>query len=34
MPLAHMASLLETLVSIDTNVKQRGYLETELGLAE
>ena len=34
MPLAHMASLLETLVSIDKNVKQRGYLETELGLAE
>mgnify|MGYP001814418316 FL=1 len=34
MPLAHMASLLETLVSIDTNVKQRSYLETELGLAE
>jgi 2-dehydro-3-deoxyphosphooctonate aldolase (KDO 8-P synthase) len=34
MPLAHMKSLLETLVSIDTNVKQRGYLETELGLAE
>ena len=34
MPLAHMASLLETLVPIDTNVKQRGYLETELGLAE
>jgi 2-dehydro-3-deoxyphosphooctonate aldolase (KDO 8-P synthase) len=34
MPLAHMQSLLETLVSIDTNVKQRGYLETELGLAE
>ena len=34
MPLAHMKTLLETLVSIDTNVKQRGYLETELGLAE
>jgi 2-dehydro-3-deoxyphosphooctonate aldolase (KDO 8-P synthase) len=34
MPLAHMAKLLEALVSIDTNVKQRGYLETELGLAE
>ena len=34
MPLVHMKTLLETLVSIDTNVKQRGYLETELGLAE
>ena len=34
MPLAHMKTLLEALVSIDTNVKQRGYLETELGLAE
>ena len=34
MPLAHMAELLETLVAIDRNVKQRGYLETELGLAE
>jgi 2-dehydro-3-deoxyphosphooctonate aldolase (KDO 8-P synthase) len=34
MPLAHMKNLLETLVSIDTNVKNRGYLETELGLAE
>ena len=34
MPLAHMETLLEALVSIDTNVKQRGYLETELGLAE
>ncbi len=34
MPLAHMAALLETLVAIDRNVKQRGYLETELGLAE
>ncbi|NCF22944.1 MAG: 3-deoxy-8-phosphooctulonate synthase [Gammaproteobacteria bacterium] len=34
MPLAHMRNLLETLVSIDTNVKNRGYLETELGLAE
>jgi 2-dehydro-3-deoxyphosphooctonate aldolase (KDO 8-P synthase) len=33
MPLAHMAELLETLVAIDRNVKQRGYLETELGLA-
>jgi 2-dehydro-3-deoxyphosphooctonate aldolase (KDO 8-P synthase) len=33
MPLAHMAQLLETLVSIDRNVKQNGYLETELGLA-
>ena len=34
MPLAHIRNLLETLVSIDTNVKNRGYLETELGLAE
>jgi 2-dehydro-3-deoxyphosphooctonate aldolase (KDO 8-P synthase) len=34
MPLGHMAQLLETLVAIDTNVKQHGYLETELGLAE
>ncbi len=34
MPLAHMAKLLETLVSIDRNVKQHGYLESELGLAE
>jgi 2-dehydro-3-deoxyphosphooctonate aldolase (KDO 8-P synthase) len=34
MPLAHMAELLETLVAIDRNVKQRGYLETELGLAD
>ena len=34
MPLSHMETLLEALVSIDTNVKQRGYLETELGLAE
>ena len=34
MPLAHMKTLLETLVSIDKNVKQHGYLETELGLAE
>jgi len=33
MPLAHMAALLETLVAIDRNVKQHGYLETELGLA-
>ena len=33
MPLAHMAALLETLVAIDRNVKQSGYLETELGLA-
>ena len=33
MPLGHMAQLLETLVSIDRNVKQHGYLETELGLA-
>ena len=34
MPLAHMSQLLETLVSIDKNVKQHGYLETELGLAD
>ena len=34
LPLGHMAELLEALVSIDRNVKQRGYLETELGLAE
>jgi 2-dehydro-3-deoxyphosphooctonate aldolase (KDO 8-P synthase) len=34
MPLGSMADLLETLVSIDKNVKQHGYLETELGLAE
>jgi 2-dehydro-3-deoxyphosphooctonate aldolase (KDO 8-P synthase) len=34
MPLAHMAALLETLVALDRNVKQHGYLETELGLAE
>ena len=34
MPLAHMKQLLETLVSIDKNVKQHGYLETELGLAD
>ena len=34
MPLAHMKNLLEALVSIDTSVKKRGYLETELGLAE
>ena len=34
MPLANMADLLETLVSIDRSVKQRGYLETELGLTE
>ena len=33
-PLANMADLLETLVSIDKNVKQHGYLETELGLAD
>ena len=33
MPLGHMTQLLETLVSIDRNVKQHGYLETELGLA-
>ena len=33
MPLTHMAALLETLVAIDRNVKQHGYLETELGLA-
>ena len=33
MPLANMADLLETLVSIDRNVKQHGYLETQLGLA-
>jgi hypothetical protein len=33
MPLAHMAQLLETLVSLDKTVKQRDYLETELGLA-
>jgi 2-dehydro-3-deoxyphosphooctonate aldolase (KDO 8-P synthase) len=33
MPLAHMAALLETLVALDRNVKQHGYLETELGLA-
>ena len=33
MPLAHMAALLETLIAIDRNVKQHGYLETELGLA-
>ena len=32
MPLAHMAALLETLVALDRTVKQRGYLETELGL--
>jgi 2-dehydro-3-deoxyphosphooctonate aldolase (KDO 8-P synthase) len=34
MPLANMADLLETLVSIDKSVKQHGYLETQLGLAE
>ena len=34
MPLAHMSQLLETLVSIDQNIKQHGYLETELGLAD
>ena len=34
MPLAHMKQLLGTLVSIDKNVKQHGYLETELGLAD
>ena len=33
MPLANMADLLETLVSIDRSVKQHGYLETQLGLA-
>ena len=33
MPLGHMTQLLEALVSIDRNVKQHGYLETELGLA-
>jgi len=34
MPLAHMSQLLETLVAIDKNIKQHGYLETELGLAD
>ena len=34
MPLAYMAQLLETLVAIDRTVKQHGYLETGLGLAE
>jgi 2-dehydro-3-deoxyphosphooctonate aldolase (KDO 8-P synthase) len=34
MPLANMADLLETLVSIDKSVKEHGYLETQLGLAE
>jgi len=32
MPLKNMAMLLETLVSIDQSVKQRGYLESEFGL--
>lgn len=31
-PLAHMYELLETLVAIDSCVKQRGYLEAEYGL--
>ena len=31
-PLEQMQDLLETLVSIDTCVKQRGYLEAGLGL--
>ena len=34
MPLGNMGDLLETLVSIDKNVKQHGFLETEFGLAE
>ena len=34
MPLANMKQLLETLVSIDKNVKQDGYLEAEFGLDE
>ena len=32
MPLANMKELLETLVSIDTTVKQSGYLESTFGL--
>jgi 2-dehydro-3-deoxyphosphooctonate aldolase (KDO 8-P synthase) len=32
MPLDRVANLLETLVSIDRNVKQQGYLEAEFGL--
>lgn len=32
MPLANMKDLLETLVSIDKNVKQHGFLEAEFGL--
>jgi len=32
MPLGQMEKLLETLVSIDRNVKQHGYLEAEFGL--
>ena len=34
MPLGKMKQLLETLVSIDRTVKQRDYLEAELGLGD
>ena len=34
MPLDRLGALLETLVAIDNNVKQAGYLESELGLGE
>jgi len=32
MPLEHLGSLLQTLVEIDRSVKERGYLESQLGL--
>jgi 2-dehydro-3-deoxyphosphooctonate aldolase (KDO 8-P synthase) len=34
MPLGQVSNLLETLVSIDKNVKQHGYLEAEFGLEQ
>jgi 2-dehydro-3-deoxyphosphooctonate aldolase (KDO 8-P synthase) len=34
MPLARLGELLESLVAIDQSVKQRPYLETELGLGK
>ena len=34
MPLGHMGELLKTLVAIDATVKERGYLESKLGLGD
>ena len=34
MPLGHMGELLKTLVAIDATIKERGYLESKLGLGD